>query len=351
MSVKITAQPKRDVVTFLSDVDVGFVSLVKHGANWTPWTTIKNDGKVNMPGQVIQSILLPIDRDISTLKEQFGDEWFGRVKSDQPKQFKALKRYTQLSEELFQEHARGAAFRLTDIPGGGFFVSGSLKAAKADALMVPEIEPMEATVATVDRGPMDISFADMFYSKIDDYVSVVRGIMGLNGDAQTRIRAHNDAWKAVDAFVRNALTQIGNQTIKMDVVRPEAGNTDTGDSLMNDEQLKAFIAELAGSMKSALTEGFEAIKTSIADLNPHKSEEVPVAPTAATEPEWQKPLADMVSAIAGLKDDIKSLAQKTEALEHVTVSQPSDSADVATDTDDIDVDPNAPFKGMFDLGI
>lgn len=355
MSIKITAKPKKDVITLLSDVDVGFVSLVKHGANWTPWAAIKNEGNT-MPGQAIQSILMPIDKDISALKEQFGDQWFALVKSDDTVKFKEWKRYVQIPEDAFQEHSRGAAFKVTDIPGGGMFVCGTLKAAKADALTLPDVMPMDTPVATVDMGQLQVTFRDVFFDKVDSYVDVVRGIMSLNGDAKTRIRTHTDAWKAVDDFVRTMLAQIGDQAVKLD--RPEAGKSQKdGDNIMNEDQIKALTAELGNTIKTELVSGFEVIKTTLAELKPQKTDDNPVVPQTDQVPadasvsELKASLAELTAAVAGMKDEVKSLAQKTDALEHATVTQPSDPADPASDPADDDVDENAPFKGMFNIGV
>jgi hypothetical protein len=137
MPVSLATRAKREMVTLLSNVDVGFVSLVRHGANWTPFTAIKTGtGDNRMAGQVIQSILVPTDVDVSVLKEVYGQEWLSRVKTQDADTFDHFVRFTQRSEDDFD----GASFHVVDVADtGAFFVCGTLKAEKADetALAVP----------------------------------------------------------------------------------------------------------------------------------------------------------------------------------------------------------------------
>lgn len=137
MPVSLATRAKREMVTLLSNVDVGFVSLVRHGANWTPFTAIKTGGGDNgMAGQVIQSILVPADTQVSILKEVYGQEWLDRVKTESSETFDQFVRLIQRGEEDFD----GSAFHLVDAANtGAFFLCGTLKAEKAEetALAVP----------------------------------------------------------------------------------------------------------------------------------------------------------------------------------------------------------------------
>ncbi len=142
MPIHVTTRDKRDVVTFLSDVDVDFVSLVDHGANWTPFTSIKHDatGVSLMPGQIIQAIIMPLEVDIIELERLYGEEWFGQVDIAKKEEFEATVRYVQRDDADFEEFEREAAFVLKDIADtGGHFVVGTLKADKRNepALEIP----------------------------------------------------------------------------------------------------------------------------------------------------------------------------------------------------------------------
>ena len=58
-SPKVISTIVENEVTFLTDVDVEFVSMVKHGANRTPFKILKSDkGGADM-NKVIQAVLIP----------------------------------------------------------------------------------------------------------------------------------------------------------------------------------------------------------------------------------------------------------------------------------------------------
>lgn len=65
---------RESIVTFLKEPLVSFVSLVKHGANNTPFRFVKkNKGGSDMGGKVIQAIMVPKDSTIN-VKELMGED-------------------------------------------------------------------------------------------------------------------------------------------------------------------------------------------------------------------------------------------------------------------------------------
>lgn len=373
MPVQVETRAKRDVVTLLSNVDVGFVSLVKHGANWTPFTAIKNDcGDVEMAGQVIQAILMPTDKDVNDLKDLYGDAWFSRVKTGDVEKHEHFTRFIQRAEEDFSETTREAAFHLVDAGRtGGYFVCGTLKAEKAsaDALTVPE-DSMAQTLVQVTR-EVNLSFADVFYRKIDEYLRIIESAMELHIDPEKRISAHNDAWKAIDEFVRAAFSKLGESAVKM--VRPDVpgiaatdtkpakpGNDNRRGIDMTKEEVQGIVTEIVSK------EVQNAVKAEVPNIlkdGPGKIEAAPEIVESMPQSRQtvnpheeslgvQNALNDLTAKLEKLEDRLSAVAKRQESLEHATVrlsSSPEDPSLRADDGDRYDAtNPGAAFKGMFD---
>lgn len=369
MPVSLVTRAKREMVTLLSNVDVGFVSLVKHGANWTPFTAIKTDsGDSGMAGQVIQSILMPAEADLGALREAYGEEWFNRVKTEDAETLDHFVRFTQRGEDEFN----AAAFHLVDAAGtGAFFVCGALKAEKQDAaaLMIPSA-PMSATLIE-GSSEVRLSFGELFFRKIDEYIRIVESVMELTNDPATRINTHSEAWTAVDLFVRAALEKLGSEAVKFE--RPDrliqAGDT-TGvqgspdtrrrkGSQMTKEDVQGIVArtvtqevqtilqaELAAALKQGLTRVEEALGAVEKITQAHGQA------GQTQDPDLRSALDELSQRLQAFESELKTVAKRQESLEHTTVSRPSLSEDPTAQADrSDDYDPAHPsraFKGMFD---
>lgn len=317
MTVKITQEPRQDVVTFLGNVHAEEVSLVDHGANWTPFTTIKSafgaQGEDAMPGQIIQAILMPVDKNINSLRELYGDDWFNHVQANKCETVNKFNRYVQRPESDFREIERGALFKMIDIPKvGGYFVVGEMhaeaKKQDTDFLLIPE-SVVWATVAT-EPVTMEITFGDRFYDVLDNYERVVTGMMGLSQDPKIRIEAHQDAWEAVGEFVTGMLEKLGNKSVKID-------------------HAKGVI----GRKRNISGKGNGPGKNVIADAS------------------TKQDLAVLSNQIGDLMKQMKAISEIQDTLQHAVVGTPSSPEDDVsvggTDKGDDDFDSEDPFRGMF----
>ncbi|MBM3299002.1 MAG: hypothetical protein FJY85_03510 [Deltaproteobacteria bacterium] len=303
MPVQVKTRVKRDVVTLLSDVDVGFVSLVRHGANWTPFTAIKTDtGDVKMPGQVIQAILMPVDTDISVLQEIYGEEWFSQIRTDLIEKYDHFVRFTQRPEEDFCEAGCGAAFHLLDAARtGGYFVCGTLKAEKKDsnALLPP----------VTDHRANDLP-------------------SNLPGEQDSPEDTGNDA---------NRGREMTKEEIQLIVTETVA------------EEVKSILRD---EVADVLKEGLTKIEAALATVETLAATQQPPEPAEQQVTEIQAALADLSAKLKKFESQLKAIVERQESLEHTTVRRPSWPEDPALKLeDDTDYDPENParaFKGMFD---
>ena len=204
--MKIVSEVKEADVTFLTDADVHFVSLVRHGANRSPFKVIKEekeggDGKMTM---VIQSILVPKNSSLEDLAKKKDCAWAVEAKTDSKETFDTYDKYVQIEEDGFVQNS----LQLTKLDGNGTFAMvGSLKDGKSkEVLTIPEqkmdipISPMDTAIAEADGPAFVLTFRDMFDKELSGFLDVVRGTMN-----QSKVDT-----KKRKASVMSALTAFGN---------------------------------------------------------------------------------------------------------------------------------------------
>ena len=204
--MKIVSEVKEADVTFLTDADVHFVSLVRHGANRSPFKVIKEekeggDGKMTM---VIQSILVPKNSSLEDLAKKKDCAWAVEAKTDSKETFDTYDKYVQIEEDGFVQNS----LQLTKLDGNGTFAMvGSLKDGKSkEVLTIPEqkmdipISPMDTAIAEADGPAFVLTFRDMFDRELSGFLDVVRGTM-----TQSKVDT-----KKRKASVMSALTAFGN---------------------------------------------------------------------------------------------------------------------------------------------
>lgn len=369
MPVIVKTRPKRDVVTFLSGVDVEFVSLVRHGANWTPFTAIKTDsGDSCMAGQVVQSILVPVGMDLAVLEDVYGSEWFSQVKTNDTQLLDALVRFVQRTADDFEP----PAFHLVDAAQtGALFVCGLLKADRDDgtSLRLPEVPTSKTGVEASTHGSP--SLAEQFCSKIDEYIRTIENVTTLTSDAETRINTHKQAWTAFDVFMRTALEKTGIQAGKLE--RPDrlayAGYSTGGHeppaalttrrNQMTKEDIEGIAAAAAvqevrkildADFSERLREGLHGIEKAL-DAVEKTAKSQDKRGEAGNHPMGDA-LAELSERLRTLEGELKKVEKRQESLEHTTVCRPSSPEDTWIPEDPEDEldhkNPSRAFKGMFD---
>ena len=97
MGAKVLSVIIEDEVTFMTDADIEFVSLVKHGANRTPFKILKTDKGGSSMDKVISAVLIPkdlTDEEVATLLEGY--------RNDTVKEYDSYNSYTQVEEDTIQ---------------------------------------------------------------------------------------------------------------------------------------------------------------------------------------------------------------------------------------------------------
>jgi len=126
MALETTYETVTTVVTFLEDIDVEFISQVPKGANWTPIhhidkTATPEDG---MPGQIIESIILPDTQEWEELIANPEFAWLADMTVSKTVKYGGCTKYAQLDKDVFTPDSLSAD-KLGDT--GGLVVWGDVK--------------------------------------------------------------------------------------------------------------------------------------------------------------------------------------------------------------------------------
>jgi len=217
--VKVITEEKEADVTFLSDAELNFVSLVRHGANRSPFRVIKKE-KGGAKQMVVQSILIPKDVSLEELSKVEGCEWVVEAKEDKKEEFDTYDKYIQIDEKKFDR----STLQLKKLDSKGTFAMvGSLvdNGTKGDVLTVPNqkadipIAPMDAPVAEMEGPAFVLTFRDMFDRELSSFLDVVRGSMSQsNVDPKKRKSAVMNALGAFGNFLSVGIDLIGTSSSK-----------------------------------------------------------------------------------------------------------------------------------------
>ncbi|MBI4962494.1 MAG: hypothetical protein HY913_04395 [Desulfomonile tiedjei] len=279
MPIKIESEEALGTVGILSSADVQFISMVAHGANWRPYTSIKTEtaGALDMAGQRVHAIILPLDNadailndlsgmDIEELRNLLGDAEFDGIKTEKAEKFETTIRYTQKDESDFKEQA----FILKPIAEtGAQVVLGEIK----DKQDVPTI-------------PTDTNLQDS--AKIDT-PDPITGVI-------TEIQA------------------LKNEVLaKLNEISPRGG-IDT--MFESKDELKTFIVD--------------TVNETLAKAEAEKPATVEVE---KTETDLTDTITELAQKLGELESNLSQLTEKTEALAHTPSCAPSPDEDVAIKTD------------------
>lgn len=226
--VKVLTEMKEEEIVLLKDVDVKFVSLVRHGANQSPFRVIKSDGGKDMP-KVIQAIILPDGVTLSSLAEKDELAWLNDAKQDKVEKFDEYLKLEQLSEDQFVD----GSLQLVKIdPRGSYVMVGEAKdnevvktaltlgEHKEKALDIPT-SPMNEPIAEREGPAFVLTFRDMFEKELSSFLDVVKGAMSQSqSDVKKRKAAvmHAlDSFKSFLAIGMDELSKSGKKSKKEDV--------------------------------------------------------------------------------------------------------------------------------------
>lgn len=166
MKPKVISTIIEDEVVFMTDADIEFVSLVKHGANRTPFKILKSDkGGVDMD-KVITAVLIPTDvsdEDTVTLLDGY--------RSDEVKEYDSYKSYVQVEEDAIDLDTVEVV--VLDKDHGVLGVTADLKdASKEKKDTDGKIEP-----TVVEKDALDYATIDSLYTELYAMADIVGGSM------------------------------------------------------------------------------------------------------------------------------------------------------------------------------
>lgn len=95
----------QDVVVYMTDPEAHYVSLVKRGANKTPFRIVKQQKENNM--KIIQRLVVKKGTDVSAIQAAVGEEAARALQFDVSKEAGAFTEYVQQPEETFKADTLG----------------------------------------------------------------------------------------------------------------------------------------------------------------------------------------------------------------------------------------------------
>lgn len=346
MPVKLIEEVGTKNVTMLTDVDVKFVSLVRHGANQQPFRVLKSEEKGGEPMNkilVVQSILLPEHVDFADLAKKEGLGWLSDAKTDNIREFESYKKVVQVPDEkmnidsiqMVKLHKDGAWALVGQLAEGheakDVLTVGEDLVQKLEALLS---NPMDMEVAEVPAPNIAVTFRQVFDKELGSFLDVFYGSLNQtyqNGAARKKMIMN--ALDAFKSFLSVGLDAMGKEAVKMErmVLVSEADaekvqNEDGGDTmdmakLCGTEEfkgavlgiLKAFREEEKAAQDAADAKAAqEAEEKAAADAKAaeeagekkeEKSDEPD--PTAVAIAEIQKSVKDLADSVKKIQDDLE----------------------------------------------
>jgi hypothetical protein len=328
MPVRVIEETVEKDVAFLEDVDVKFVSLVRHGANQMPFRVLKSEktegGDQDM--MVVQSILVSKHVDPSALPETEGLEWLSEAKMDRGREYESYRKFDQTDLDAFDD----STLKMVKLHDDGVWaLAGVLKeaaktervltlnsaqAVAANKMPVPPLdEPVPPTTAAAVT-----SFRDLFYSELDSMIAVLTGALNQSGgDMKKRKSTVLNALDAFRAFLSFGLDALGSESAKMearDPVAKEPKEVEKMELFKTKEEfaesVTAILTEtLPGLIDEKVSEKVEALKAALQEEKAAKTEPAPAAePTAAKSDD--DPMEKITAAVAKLTERVDEIALK-----------------------------------------
>jgi len=192
-------------INFIVNVDPEFVSLVRHGANRTPFRVVKSEEEANEM-MFVQSILVPKNVGLATVASKDGLKWLGDAKVSDKEEFDE---YTKLHQMRVSKCEKDLNMIKIE-PSGVYAITGKLiskedakdalsfEPEKSSKMMEVSGSPADAPIAEVERKPYVVSFKEMFEVELDNFLSVVRGT--LNQSGVTPAKRKKTVMSALDGF-------------------------------------------------------------------------------------------------------------------------------------------------------
>lgn len=335
-------------IDFLVNVDPEFVSLVRHGANRTPFRVVKSEEGVNEM-MFVQSILVPKSVNLDEIVSKEGLTWLEKVKLSSKEDFDDYVKLHQMPVAKFEKNLNMVKLD----PSGVYAITGSLvdkedskdaltfESKKVSKMMEVSGSPADAPVAEVERKPYVVSFKEMFEVELDNFLSVVRGT--LNQSGVTPEKRKKTVMSALDGF-KSFLT------VALDAVNT-AKKEDHGFTELNDK-LEKIHNEIINGGNTDMTK--DEVKAIVIETLDEKAKEVTSKEQielAAKEEKDKVTKTDMAmetlnTTIKDIVDKVDGIVKKQEELGNQIVSAPAGNVPAGNAAPNIPDKPRSIFSGL-----
>ncbi len=371
MSIRIRSKKQITTVTFLSDVDVQWISLAKRGANWTPFAMKSDPIGGNMAGQVIHAILVPKGVCLSAFKGLFGkdfDEVIDKLDGTDGEEctideFGDAIKYTPVAKNEFIEDS----LQTVRMAHGGngdaaiYVVAGALRGEKAGsaidttqsavrAEIYDETDPVPAPTDEATRGP---SFLQQFEDKLQSFVDVTLDTLGAsNVDPKRRRRAIMRSVNGFSAWLSSELSVLGPGAVKSEHTKP--GYPDHADIT---RQVAGIIGSVVGltDVIDKLAQKTEIVLSSVESIRISTKSELSKYKTYIRDTSevrernhtsrTDRRVGALIQTLSDIRDQVDELTAKQETWEHLVLQSPSCQDDESSGQRPLEADP---FSTMFD---
>lgn len=306
---KVKAIIRENDVTFMSDPDIDFISLVGHAANQQPFKIMKGQvkGDENM-NKVIHSILVPKDIDEDKLKE-LEDSYSFEEKDEES--LEGFNVYKQVADEEVDLESKNLA--VVDKDAGIYGIVAEKKE--------------ESKAETVDKESMDWATIDGIVDAMFSMEDIVLGVLR-QPEAETGQRKDMVS-NAIENFTKH-VEAILSQAKSEDVIDLESIEL-KGENV---KELRTQKQPEKDEPEVDIEEKLEALKTTIFDKLEEKAEEKSQAKIDEFKEEYdkmKKELNDNLNAeiekLASKEDletEIKSVKDEIEAVKNTPKSRKSE---------------------------
>ncbi len=311
-------EPDYPVVVYLTEPEAHFVSLVKRGANRTPFHIAKQD-KETEPMKIIHRIIAKKGTDEAAIKAAVGEEASQLLKLDAPVESGAFTVYEQHKAEAFKAESLEVVSLADDNSiiclcgelakkSEGFISKLLDKKEEKAGVEVPE--SMKAVKAEVLKGDFEWILFDELHAMGD----AISGILGQQSSEQT------DKVALIRAICDNFLKSLDTamQVTKSDVFLPpkkeadvkEEDNTETEKSEGNDMNLDLEDKKVKQPEDSKKSE--DAVKEEKAEVPTDEAKKAEETPAEVEKSE--QPKDETAEALTAMKASFEEMGKQLEAM-------------------------------------
>lgn len=302
-------QVQKDV-TFLQDVKVKYVSLVRHGANREPFKIMKRDG--GTMDHVIQSVVIPKGKSLSDFCAEEGLTWLNSVKTDTAVEKESYTEYEQAPKSKFESLSEPQPLGASGVS----IIFGLLKDKKEKADLITAPASLMDQPMVTEQIPIKWSAAELLYQQTDALMDTIGGVTsqtGLSKDERTNTIV--TAGKAYFAFLEEWASKLGDAPTGMKLQKKYSTKTEGGQDDMTKEEFQELMQPYT-EKQDKLAEAIDALAKKMQDAPAAAEPPVVTEPPAATGTED-------LDAIKAELAELKKFKEEHEAKDaHALVTEP-----------------------------